>query len=56
MCEHCGCGHSALICPQCGEGMILVNGHPVCPACGYKSEADARQEEVEEHTHHHHEG
>jgi hypothetical protein len=56
MCEECGCGQSSTICPECGASMILINGEPVCPACGGESHADHAHDAHGHDEHHHHAG
>ena len=34
MCKECGCeSHLALVCPECGGQVILIDGQPKCLAC-----------------------
>ena len=54
MCEECGCGQSSAVCPECGANMILIDGEPVCPACGGKPQADHAHHHAHGHDEHHH--
>ncbi len=57
MCEECGCGlDTALVCPECGGRMVLVDGQATCLSCGASPSPDADPPEQEEHHHHHHAG
>jgi len=50
MCRECGCGEeAALVCEQCGGHMVLVDGVPICTACG----ARGQPEEAAHAAHHH---
>ncbi|MFQ6101894.1 MAG: hypothetical protein ACE5OS_11765 [Anaerolineae bacterium] len=54
MCEDCGCGlNTALVCPECGGRMVLVNGQATCLSCGASPSLDADPPEQEEHHHGH---
>ena len=54
MCEECGCGQSSAVCPECGTNMILIDGEPVCPACGGASDAHHTHGHAHGHDEHHH--
>ncbi len=55
MCEECGRGlDMALVCPECGGRMVLINGQATCLSCGASPSPDADPPEQEEHHHHHH--
>ena len=57
MCEECGCGlDTALVCPECGGRMVLINNQATCLPCGASPSPDADPPEREEHHHHHHAG
>ena len=50
MCKECGCGEeAALVCERCGGRVVLVDGTPVCTACGARGQAG----EVARPAHHH---
>ena len=56
MCEECGCGQAAASCSQCGGSMILVDGEPVCAACGttpHTHDPPGHGHSHSGHTHHH---
>ncbi|MDY6878465.1 MAG: hypothetical protein SWK90_19985 [Chloroflexota bacterium] len=54
MCKECGCGlDTALVCPECGGRMVLVNGQATCLACGATPAPGADPPEHEDHHHHH---
>ena len=55
MCEECGCGlDTALVCPECGGRMVLVDNQATCLSCGAPPAPDADPPGQEEHYHHHH--
>ena len=45
---------TALVCPECGGRMVLVNGQATCLACGATPAPAADPPEHKEHHHHHH--
>jgi hypothetical protein len=52
MCLECGCGeHTALICPECGGRVILINEETKCLSCGASPSLEAASEGGK--THHH---
>ena len=52
MCQACGCdARAALVCPECGGRVILVNGETKCLSCGASPSADATSWGQEEHRH-----
>ena len=53
MCEECGCGDkTALVCPECGGRMVLIDGRPACMSCR-ASTAEAGPHAHGEHQHPH---
>lgn len=55
MCLVCGCGdRTALVCPECGGRVILINGETKCLSCGASPSLEAASPGQEEHRHHHH--
>ena len=57
MCLECGCGeHTALVCPDCGGRVILINGETKCLSCGASPslEVASRGEEVHQSRHRDH--
>jgi len=54
MCLECGCGeHTALVCPECGGRVILIDGKPKCLSCGATPSLEAASAAHEHHHHHH---
>lgn len=52
MCLECGCGeHTALVCPECGGRVILINGETKCLTCGASPSLEAASEGRETHRH-----
>ena len=52
MCQECGCDAcTALVCPECGGRVILVNGETKCLSCGASPFPDAASWGQEEHHH-----
>lgn len=52
MCQECGCGeHTALVCPECGGRVILIDEKPKCLSCGA---SPSMEEASAAHAHHHH--
>lgn len=55
MCLECGCGDlTALVCPECGGRVILINERAKCLSCGASPSLEAASAGQEEHHHHHH--
>ena len=57
MCLECGCGdRTALVCPECGGRVILINGETKCLSCGASPSLEAASpgQEEQRHYHHHH--
>ena len=54
MCLVCGCGeHTALVCPDCGGRVILINGETKCLSCGASPSLEAASPEQRGHQHRH---
>ena len=52
MCQECGCDAcTALVCPECGGRVILVNGESKCLSCGASPFLDVASWGQEEHRH-----
>lgn len=57
MCLECGCGeHTALVCPECGGRVILINEKAKCLSCGASPALDSELGAPKAHHHHHHHG
>lgn len=54
MCRECGCGeHTALVCPECGGRVILIDEKPKCLSCGASpSMGEASAADERHHQHH----
>jgi len=53
MCKECGCGEeAALVCLTCGGRVVLIDGIPVCTACGARGSAEGVAPPAEERPHH----
>ncbi|MGD2105521.1 MAG: hypothetical protein PVJ55_10475, partial [Anaerolineae bacterium] len=54
MCDACGCGgRTALVCPDCGGRVILIDGETKCVACGASPSLEGTSPDQGEHGHHH---
>jgi hypothetical protein len=55
MCLECGCGeHTALVCPECGGRVVLIDEKPKCLSCGASPSLEEASAAHEHHHHHHH--
>ncbi len=54
MCLECGCGeHTALVCPECGGRVILIDEKPKCLSCGATPSLEEASAAHEHHHQHH---
>jgi len=54
MCLDCGCGEqTALVCPECGGRVILIDEKPKCLSCGATPSLEEASAAHEHHHHHH---